>query len=179
MNVLDAIAARGSVRQFSDRTPTQDELGRLFDAANLAPNHRLTQPWRFSVLGPEARAAYGLALGHRKAKKATDEAQAESIRQKTSDERPLAIYRDDGLERTVEQVPTMALVDAAAGTISLPDGRIDMRNGDWLDLRGARVGRCEAMVRREGYALMREFLGRTPAPGATSPAAPVASEPAP
>ncbi len=101
------------------------------------------------------------------------------FRQKTSDERPLAIYRDDGLERTVEQVPTMALVDAAAGTISLPDGRIDMRNGDWLDLRGARVGRCEAMVRREGYALMREFLGRTPAPGATSPAAPVASEPAP
>ncbi len=86
MNVLDAIAARGSVRQFSDRTPTPEELARLFDAANLAPNHRLTQPWRFSVLGPEARAAYGLALGHRKAKKATDEVQAESIRQKTSDE---------------------------------------------------------------------------------------------
>ena len=54
--------------------------------ATLAPNHRLTNPWRFHVLGPEARAAYGLALGNRKAKKATDEAHAETIRRNTSDE---------------------------------------------------------------------------------------------
>lgn len=86
MQLSDAIAARGSVRSFTERPPSREELERLFDAANLAPNHRLTQPWRFYVLGPEARAGYGLALGHRKAKKATDEAQAEEIRRKTSDD---------------------------------------------------------------------------------------------
>ena len=32
-----------------------------------------------AVVGPEARAAYGLALGNRKAKKATDEAQAKQL----------------------------------------------------------------------------------------------------
>lgn len=85
MNVSAAIAARRSIRAFTNRVITREELEPLFHDANLAPNHRLTQPWRFYVLGPEARAAYGLALGHRKAKKATDEADAQRIRQETSD----------------------------------------------------------------------------------------------
>src|SRR5206468_10549026 len=45
---------------------------RLIHAATLAPTHRLTQPWRFYVLGPEARYAYGRAVGERKARKLTD-----------------------------------------------------------------------------------------------------------
>ncbi len=86
MNVSDAIADRRSIRKFTDRAPSREELERLFHDANLVPNHRMTQPWRFCVLGPESRAAYGLALGNRKAKKATDDAQAQTIRQSTSDE---------------------------------------------------------------------------------------------
>src|SRR6476661_3136775 len=86
MNVFDAISARRSVRKFTDRAPTRAELEQMLEAATLAPNHRLTNPWRFYVLGPESRAAYGLALGNRKAKKATDEAHADSIRLATSDE---------------------------------------------------------------------------------------------
>jgi len=86
MNVLDAIANRRSIRKFTERTPTRAELEQILQAATLAPNHRLTNPWRFYVLGPEARAAYGLALGNRKAKKATDEAHADTIRRATSDE---------------------------------------------------------------------------------------------
>ncbi len=86
MNVSDAIAARRSVRKFTEHTPTREQLERMLHAATLAPNHRLTNPWRFYVLGPEARAAYGLALGNRKAKKATDETQAETMRQTTSRE---------------------------------------------------------------------------------------------
>ena len=94
------------------------------------------------------------------------------FRQKKDDLRPLAIYRDDGFKRSVEQVPTRAFVDGVAGTITLPDGVIDMRSGEWLDARGARLGACTAMKRRDGYALMREFLGRAPAPGSTEGAAP-------
>ena len=93
------------------------------------------------------------------------------FRQKTTDERPLAIYRDDGRQRTVEQVPTRAFVDAAAGMLTLPDSRVDLRKGDWLNERGERIGRCEAMVRRDGYAMVREFLGRAPS-GAATPANP-------
>jgi hypothetical protein len=85
------------------------------------------------------------------------------FRQKTTDERPLAIYRDDGLARTVESVPTNAFIDAAAAMLTLPDSRVDLRSGAWLDQRGERIGRCEAMLRRDGYAMVRDFLGRSPA----------------
>ena len=86
MNVLDAIRSRRSIRKFTERPMTSAELEPLLDAATLAPNHRLSQPWRFYVLGPEARAAYGLALGHRKARKAVDEAEAQAVREKTRDD---------------------------------------------------------------------------------------------
>lgn len=86
MNVSVAIAARRSIRSFTENAPTREQLEGLFHDANHAPNHRLTQPWRFYACGPEARSAYGLALGNRKAKKATDEAQAEQIRKDTSDQ---------------------------------------------------------------------------------------------
>jgi hypothetical protein len=99
------------------------------------------------------------------------------FRQKRTDERPVAIYRDDGITRTVEPLSTRAFIDAAAGTLALPDSRIDLRNGDWLNERGERIGRCEAMVRRDGYRMVREFLGRPPAAGSggDAPAAEAAS----
>jgi len=55
-------------------------------AAALAPNHRLTQPWRFYVLGPEARHAYGLALGERKARKVEQPEAARAMRDNVAEE---------------------------------------------------------------------------------------------
>lgn len=101
----------------------------------------------------------------------------QAFRQKRSDERPLAIYRDDGQRRSIEQVPTRAFIDAAAGTLTLPDGVIDLRSGAWLDTRGERLGACKALVRRDGYALVREFLGRAPAAGSGASAAPADASP--
>lgn len=72
MNVTDAIKQRRSIKKFADRALTRDEIERLLDAVTFAPNHHLTQPWRFYVLGPGARHAYGLVLGARKAKKLGD-----------------------------------------------------------------------------------------------------------
>lgn len=77
----DAIRSRRSVRRFSPRPLSNDELAALLDAATLGPNHRLTQPWRFHVLGPESRYAYGLALGARKAKKLTDADAARTLQE--------------------------------------------------------------------------------------------------
>ena len=68
MDTLDAIRGRRSIREFTDREITRDEIERLFEAAAQAPNHRMTQPWRFYVLGPEARRAYGAVLGARRAR---------------------------------------------------------------------------------------------------------------
>src|SRR5436190_21600038 len=81
MQILDAISARRSIKKFTSRTPTREEIERLLAAAVAAPNHRLTQPWRFYVLGPEARQAYGLVLGGRKARKIEDPAAAQAMRE--------------------------------------------------------------------------------------------------
>jgi nitroreductase len=79
MDLHEAIRARRSVRQFTDRPIGRVEIEQLLDAATQAPNHRLTQPWRFYVLGQEARRAYGAVLGARKAKKVEDPAAAQAV----------------------------------------------------------------------------------------------------
>jgi nitroreductase len=86
MQPTDAIQQRRSIKRFTDRPVTREELERLLAAATLAPNHRLTNPWRFQVLGPEARYAYGLALGNRKAKKIEDPAAAQAMRENVANE---------------------------------------------------------------------------------------------
>jgi nitroreductase len=80
MRVSEAIRARRSIKKFTDRPVTREEIETLLAAAALAPNHRLTQPWRFYVLGPEARYAYGLALGERKARKQPNEESGRALR---------------------------------------------------------------------------------------------------
>jgi nitroreductase len=76
----DAIRERRTIKRFTDRAITRAEIEELLGAATLAPNHRLTNPWRFHVLGPNAREAYGRALGERKAKKQPDPAKAAELR---------------------------------------------------------------------------------------------------
>src|SRR4051812_28558924 len=76
---LGALHGRRSIRQFNAREVSRAEIETMLDAAIAAPNHRLTQPWRFYVLGPEARRAYGMALGNRKAKKIEDPAAADKM----------------------------------------------------------------------------------------------------
>jgi nitroreductase len=80
MRPSEAIRQRRSIKRFTDRPVSRDEIETLLAAAALAPNHRLTQPWRFYVLGPEARQGYGLALGERKARKLDDPAAARAMR---------------------------------------------------------------------------------------------------
>ena len=72
MELDQAIRTRRSIKRFTDRPISREEIARLLDAAVYAPNHRMTQPWRFYVLGPEARRSYGAALGARKARKVED-----------------------------------------------------------------------------------------------------------
>ena len=83
---MEAIERRRSIKRFSDRPMTRAQVERLLAAAVLAPNHRLTQPWRFYVLGPRARRAYGEALGERKAKQVADPAVAAQVREKVASE---------------------------------------------------------------------------------------------
>jgi nitroreductase len=83
MNVSDAIAQRRSIKKFLSTLVPRQDIEALLDAAVLAPNHHLTQPWRFYVLGPNARRAYGAALGERKARKLPDPEAGNAVRERT------------------------------------------------------------------------------------------------
>jgi nitroreductase len=47
-------AARRTHKAFGPEPVPRETLVELLGLARLAPNHHLTQPWRFRVLGPEA-----------------------------------------------------------------------------------------------------------------------------
>ena len=57
MDLHHALATRRTIQRY-DGQPVPDEvLDKAFAAAHLAPCHKLTWPWRFTVLGPEGRTA--------------------------------------------------------------------------------------------------------------------------
>lgn len=79
MDLLDAIQSRRSIKAYADRPISNEAIEQLLAMAVMAPNHRMTQPWRFYVMGPESRAGYGNALGRRKAKRVEDPAAAAEV----------------------------------------------------------------------------------------------------
>lgn len=85
MTIFDSIRARRSIKEFTGRPVSREEIERLLEAAVHAPNHRMTEPWRFYVLGPEARRGYGAALGARKAKRVEDPQAAAEVTRKVED----------------------------------------------------------------------------------------------
>jgi nitroreductase len=55
MNVEQAIRTRRTHKAFGPEPVGADTLGELFELARWAPNHNLTSPWRFRVLGADTR----------------------------------------------------------------------------------------------------------------------------
>ncbi|HUX32856.1 MAG TPA: nitroreductase [Gemmatimonadaceae bacterium] len=113
MDLFEAIAARRSVKQFTARPITREEIARTLDAAVLAPNHRLTQPWRFYVLGPDARRAYGAALGARKTKKVEDPEAARAVIDKVA-AAEAALPAEIAVSMTLDANPEIREEDYAA-----------------------------------------------------------------
>ena len=55
--VARLIRSRRTVHLFEPDTPPEEVILRGLDLARWAPNPRLTEPWRFHLLGPETAAA--------------------------------------------------------------------------------------------------------------------------
>jgi len=50
VSVYDALYGRRNTWQFTDRVPTHAEIEKILNVSVWAPNHKLTEPWRFFVL---------------------------------------------------------------------------------------------------------------------------------
>jgi nitroreductase len=63
MDVETAIRTRRTHKAFGPEPVGREELEALLELARWAPNHNLTAPWRFRVLGPASLAALKDAAG--------------------------------------------------------------------------------------------------------------------
>lgn len=69
MDVETAIRTRRTHKAYRPEPLQRDALDDLFELANFAPNHHLTQPWRFRVVGPRALERLKAAAGPEAARK--------------------------------------------------------------------------------------------------------------
>jgi nitroreductase len=66
MDAITAIHQRTSVRRFRSEPVPRETIEQVLECAVRAPNHKLTQPWRFSILSGAARDRFAqLKAGHR------------------------------------------------------------------------------------------------------------------
>ena len=63
MELDDAIRTRRTIKAYAPRPVARAVLEELFELARWAPNHHLTQPWRFRVVGPRALERLKAAAG--------------------------------------------------------------------------------------------------------------------
>jgi nitroreductase len=79
MDALEAIQRRTSVRRFRPDPVARETIARLLECAVRAPNHKLTEPWRFAVLTGEARARFAEIRGQHRLKRWTDPTSPEAV----------------------------------------------------------------------------------------------------
>lgn len=63
MELETAIRTRRTHKAFAPEPLAREEVEELLELARWAPNHNLTAPWRFRVVGPEALARMKQAAG--------------------------------------------------------------------------------------------------------------------
>ncbi len=63
MELDEAIRGRRTHKAYGPEPVERERLDELFDLARWAPNHHLTNPWRFRVLGPESLQRLKAAAG--------------------------------------------------------------------------------------------------------------------
>ena len=63
MNVSEAIRTRRSLGKVKPDAVPQELIEQIVEAGTWAPNHKLTEPWKFFVMQGEGRDVLGNALG--------------------------------------------------------------------------------------------------------------------
>jgi nitroreductase len=66
-SIMTAIQSRRTIKEFRSDPIPEETLWRILDAARWAPNHRLTEPWRITIIGTQTREALADALARQAA----------------------------------------------------------------------------------------------------------------
>jgi len=92
MKAQEALTSRRTIHRFRAEPVPEEVLLRALSAANHAPAHKLTWPWRFTLPGPRARdALLQINLGLRADSKPLTPEQAQALRRKMCDPAHLVV----------------------------------------------------------------------------------------
>lgn len=148
MDTFDAIARRTSTRTFRDTPLPRHTIERLLAAAVRAPNHKLTEPWRFAVLTGESKRRYAEVRAAFRAEKFKDDQdeqarRAEKARREALDtpafvvvmcaESEDAIRREEDYGATMMAIENLLVAAAADGIGSF------LRTGKIMDQDAVRA----------------------------------------
>jgi nitroreductase len=104
MDAISAITSRTSVRRFLDQPVPREIIQQLLDCAVRAPNHKLTEPWRFTVLTGRSKERFATIRARHRLKRFTDPSSAE------------AQAAADKVDREARQTPAYVVVTVAVSS---------------------------------------------------------------
>jgi nitroreductase len=79
MDAITAIQQRTSVRHYRPEPVSREIIERLLECAIRAPNHKLTEPWRFTVFGSTAKAQFAELRARHRLKRYDNPAAPEAV----------------------------------------------------------------------------------------------------
>lgn len=119
------IESRRTVGKFLAEQPPRELIEQVLEAATWAPNHRLTEPWRFTVLAGEAREELGRFMGAQNAAKYPDDPERREFERAKGERKALrapvviALGVEPLQASNVEEIEEIAAVAAAAQNMLL------------------------------------------------------------
>uniref|UniRef100_Q31JM3 Nitroreductase family protein n=1 Tax=Hydrogenovibrio crunogenus (strain DSM 25203 / XCL-2) TaxID=317025 RepID=Q31JM3_HYDCU len=69
MSILEIIKSRRTIYQFKPKLISLNYLNQCLEAAIWAPNHKITEPWRFWVIGKETQSKLAIIYAENRALK--------------------------------------------------------------------------------------------------------------
>jgi nitroreductase len=104
MDAITAIKQRTSVRRYRSEPIQRDIVEHLLECAVRAPNHKLTQPWRFAVITGAAKERYAEIRARHRLKRFADP------------ESPEAAAAADKVRREAKETPLHIVVMTAVSS---------------------------------------------------------------
>ena len=120
MTIMEIIKTRRTVHLYEPGELRDDIIERLVEAGHYAPNHKLTWPWRFTLVGENGRAAIAARSVEIKSEgRELTDTQIAKIRSKILDPGALIVVSQIRCENEFQSKEDYAAVSCAIQNISL------------------------------------------------------------
>ena len=120
MNIFEAIKTRRTVHQYEPEVLEDEQVRRIVETGHYAPNHRLTWPWRFTLVGRQGRESIAdRAVALKSVGRELSDSQVEKIRAKILNPGALVVVSQVSCVDDFQSKEDYAAVSCAIQNIAL------------------------------------------------------------